>query len=160
MVDLQTISLVLAALSVVVATIINAITIRNANRTRQAQLYVEIFDKLRTKEFIESWIDVIYHQEYKDAEEWMSKYGPLKNPTATLKLFSVGIAYQTIGMLTREKLINPRLLLQENPWAVVETWGKMEPVVKELRKTGDPRFWDSFEYLANQIKEYRAENMS
>lgn len=157
--DLQTISIVIAALSIVVATIYNAITIRNANKTRQAQLYIQVFDKLRTKDFIESWIDVIYHQEYKDAGEWMRKYGPTENPDATLRLFSVGIAYQTIGMLARERLINPRLLLRENPWAVVETWEKIGPVVQEIRKAADPRFWDSFEHLANQIKKYRAEHV-
>ena len=137
MVDTQTISIVIAATSIVIAT---------------------IFDKLRTDEFIETWIEVMYHQEFKDFPEWMNKYGPIKKPNAAKKLFSVGIAYQTIGMLAREKLIDPNLILKENPWAAVETWTKIESVVKGLRETGDPQFWTSFEHLANQIKKYREDH--
>ncbi len=156
--DLQTISVAIAAVSIVIATLYSALTLRNDNRTRQAQLYVQIFDKLRTEEFIGTWIEVMYRQDFKDDEEWMDKYGPIKNPEAAGKLFSVGMLYQTIGMLVREKLIDPSLVLQENPWAVMATWEKLKPVVKGIRKTGDPRFWSSFEYLANQIKKNREEH--
>ena len=158
--DLQTISVVIAAVSIVIATSYNALTLRNNNRTRQAQLYVQIFDKLRTEEFIGTWIEVMYHQDFKDFEEWMNKYGPIKNPGTATKLFSVGILYQTIGMLAREKLIDPSLVFQENPWVALETWEKIESVVKGFREISDPNFWDSFEFVANQIKKHREQKVT
>lgn len=154
MVDIETISIVIAIVSLSIATIYSALTLRNRNRALQAQLYTEIFDKFNTNEFIDSWIEVMYHQNRKAPEEWWDKYGPIANREAAIKLFSVGILYQTIGMLARERLINPALVFRENPWAAVETWERLEPVVKLIRKE-DPKFWDSFKYLADQIKKRR-----
>jgi hypothetical protein len=154
-IDAQTISIMITAVSIAIAAVYYMSVLRNANRTRQAQLYIQIFDKLNTKEFIRTWIEVMYHQDYKDAEEWENKYGPTTNPEAATKLFSVGMLYETIGMLVSEKLIDPGLVFAENPWAAVETWEKLEPVVRGIRKISDPKFWDSFEYLATEIRKHR-----
>lgn len=155
MIDAQTISMVIAAVSIVIGATYYMGVLRNSNRTRQAQLYMQIFDKLNTKEFIRTWLEVMYHQDWKDAEEWESKYGPATNLDAATKLFSVGMLYETIGMLVSEKLIDPSLVFRENPWAAAETWEKLEPVVRGIRQTADPKFWDSFEYLATEIKKRR-----
>jgi hypothetical protein len=129
--------------------------LRNANRTRQAQLYMQIFDRLNTKEFIRTWLEVMYHQDWEDGEEGERKYGPTAYLEAATKLFAVGMLYETIGMLVSEKLVDPSLVLRENPWAAVETWEKLEPVVRGLRGASDPKFWDSFEYLATEIRKRR-----
>ena len=148
MLDAQTISILIAAASIVIAATYYMGVLKNANRTRQAQLYVQIFDRLNTKDFIRTWLEVMYHQDWKNAQEWESKYGPTANLEAATKMFSVGMLYETIGMLVKEKLIDPSLVFGENPWAAVETWEKLETVVKVIRESSDPKFWDSFEYLA------------
>ena len=129
--------------------------LRNANRTRQAQLYMQILDRLNTREFIRTWLEVMYHQDWKDAEEWENKYGPTTNLEAATKLLSVGMLYETIGMLVNEKLIDPSVVFGENPWAALQTWEKLEPIVRRFRESSDPQFWDSFEYLATEIRNRR-----
>jgi len=155
-VDVQTISAVIAALSIVIVAMYYALTLRSSNKTRQAQLYMQILEKLSTRGFIAAWLEMMSQWDWKDYEEWESKYGPAANLEAATKLFSIGMVYETIGMLVSENLIDPRLVLRENPWAAVETWEKLESLVKVFRSGGDPKFWDSFENLANQIKKHRA----
>ncbi len=81
MVDYQSITVSLAALGFLVATIYYTLTIRNQNRTRQAQLFMQIYSVFRTPEFQDSITEIVSMQ-WKDYDDFMEKYGPTTNPKA------------------------------------------------------------------------------
>ena len=51
MVDVQTLSIVFAGLSIGLAAIYYMMTLRNQDRTRQTQLFMQIYDRYMDKEF-------------------------------------------------------------------------------------------------------------
>jgi hypothetical protein len=62
------------------------LTVRNTQKnqqlqleTRQAQLFMQIYDKFTNKEYVKDWVDFVFLQEFDDYQEYMEKYGYRNN---------------------------------------------------------------------------------
>ncbi len=73
-VDIQTVSIVIASASVVAGVIYYALQIRNQSRVRQTDLTLRLYQQFGSKEFMNSWWQVITREE-KDYNEYVKKYG-------------------------------------------------------------------------------------
>jgi len=136
-------------------------TVRNTQKnqqlqleTRQAQLFMNLYETWRSPDFRkrQNWINRVL--EYEDREDFWEKYGPVTNPDAFASWASIAAYYEGIGVLVERGLIDINLVYDLLHVSIIRAWEKMSPEFKEARESedGHPKLWDSFEYLYHEIK--------
>ena len=151
MVDLQTVSVSLAALSFSMAAVYYILTIRHNRKTRQVQLFMQLFDKMHSREFMMS-LHEVYHYEWDSYQQYNECYGPVSNPDAFAKVASVWNFLNSGGILVKEGVLDARLVYEwDSGENIVMIWDKYAEIIIEMRGMY-PRFMDSFEYLVEEMK--------
>ena len=154
MVDLltiQTIGIIIAAFSVIIGVVNNILTSRQSNRTRQTQLFMDMYSHLRSKEFVtdsrelSSW-------KWKSFQDFRSKYGARANKEANSLFVSTCNYFDGIGVLVKRNEIDPRLVEDLMSAWIIWFWEKFGDVIKEYRKVRYPQYLEFVEYLYNKIK--------
>jgi hypothetical protein len=81
MVSVETISIVIATVSVVIGVINSILSSRRAEKndeqtleTRQAQLYIQIYNRWNSKEIVHAYGQVCHVYQWSDMPDWMSNY--------------------------------------------------------------------------------------
>ena len=154
MVTLETVLDVVPALSVAVALVYYGLQIRNQNKTREAQIYVTIWDKFSNPDFLERYYEVQNH-EWTDFEDYMEKYAGIqqRDPKQFGRITSVGTMLEGIGVLVKRGFLNPLYVADLLPTFVLQYWEKRREVTKELRRRwSNPRIWVQIELLYDRIK--------
>ena len=171
MVDAQTVSIVFAGLSIGIAAIYYALTIRNAQRnqeltlkaqeealrTRQAQLFMQVYDKTNSPQFVEAYSRFVSSSEQlltiDDFIKWRS------DPENLRMQYTMSTFFEGVGVLVKEKLIEIRLVALLMTGPIMQYWGFVEPVIREYReREGFPRAFVETEYLYNQLMDYIKEH--
>jgi len=121
--------------------------------TRQVQFCWQALERVHNKEFMRRMLEIMYHQDFKDYEEWQEKYGPSANPDAYVDFYHVTSIFQGLGYLVQSKVLDPGALSKHiRPRSIIFLWDKIEPIVKVHRERLNPTAYDSFEYLANELR--------
>jgi len=152
MVDIQTISIMLASASVVAGVTYYALQIRHQNRMRQTDLVTRLsYDISTNKEFLEAFADT-FEVEFKDYDDFVKRYGkPISRSQVPMSFMMMGNFFEQIGVLFRNRLIDASLISQLFPIEIV--WEKMKPLVEGMRREyHNPGFFEWFEYLYNEMK--------
>jgi len=150
MVDVQAIGLAVTATSVVVGIIYYIFTARTTLQTRQAQLFMQVYNKWQEKEFNLSKQLVL--QEYRclsieDYEE------VLKDKEKAANFRVVSTALEGLGVLVKRGLVDVGIVDDMMSGDVIGFWGKYGEVVKEFRvRMGYPQALEWTEYLYNEVK--------
>lgn len=157
MVDIQTASIVMTAISAILAFSYYTLTLRNMHRTRQAQLFMQLYDTYRDKKFMQEWI-AIFRWKWKDYNDYWDKYGWDNNPEANASFSSVSALLEGVGVLVKRNLIDPRLV-SDLLWIVTRNyWTKFKPIIIGMRnQLNDPTVFKWIEYLYEDIKPYSEE---
>jgi hypothetical protein len=157
MIDLPTISVVIAASSVVIGVINSILSSRRSARnekltleTRQAQLFMQLYNRFHNKEFWEYFNEFIYGFNAENPDEFMEKYGPINNPEAFSKMQSVMSYFFGIGVLIKRRLIDVDLVFDLMPKVVFSFWEKTAPMI-EVWGEEDPRV-QVLNYLYEEMK--------
>ena len=130
MVDVQTIGVLATATSVSLAAIYYIFQMREQNKNRQAQLFMQIYNHYLDK-ISDDEMDV-QSIEYSGYDDFMEKYGWEKNPVLWRK-FSRFLSYtEGMGTLVKRGLIDASLVYDINGGLVKWYWDKARP------------FWDEF----------------
>ena len=151
MLDIQTLSIVVAAVSVVAGVIYYSIQIRNQNRIRQTALIMGLFSTWLGKEIQEADSKVMA-TEFKDYNDFVKKYGSITSGKPIHNAIRlIGAFHEGIGVLLHRKLIDIGVV--DELYAVEMRWEKMKPLIEGLRKHfNEPRLYEWFEYLYNEIQ--------
>jgi hypothetical protein len=121
--------------------------------TRQVQFCWQALERVHNKEFMRRTIEIMYHMDFKDYEEWREKYGPSTNPDAYVDYYQVTSTHQGLGYLVQNGVLDPEALSKHiRPRAIISLWEKIEPIVKVHRERLNPTAFDSFEYLADEMR--------
>ena len=158
MVDYQTLSIVLTGIGMIIALTYYTLTLRNQNRTRKAQLLIQIYNRFDSADKVRAAQDV-FHWEYKDYDEYVEKYGRKNNPEAHNRLTSLITLYEGIGTLVKmgDLPIESVYLLMGG--VVTHIWEKIIPMKDQFREDLNfPRWAIETEYLYNELIKYRAEH--
>ena len=175
---LQTIGILFTGVSLTVAAIYYTITIRNQNRTRQAQLLMNLYESYRSTESrrqsleIQSW-------DWKSPNEFFEKYRQEVNPDAWALWEAKASFFNGIGILLKKGLIDIELLDElltssiNRHWnilgmgVILTEWRKRLPERKlEEEWKYDPDYLDQrdsivitpfhgFDYLYHSLIKYR-----
>ena len=168
-VDVQTVSIMLASASVMAGVIYYALQIRHQshmiqqqNKMRQTDLVVRLYSAFISKEFLDASTKLLA-LEFKDYEDYVNKYGPILsvgkyglafNDTPELRgLLIVDNFFQEVGILLHRGFIDAGLVTDIFTYRVELLWKKAEPIIQGVRKeSNQPEMGKWFEYLYNEMK--------
>jgi hypothetical protein len=151
MLDIQSISIVIAATSIVVGVIFAVLQLRNAMKQRRTEILMNLYSRFGSAEFANA-LDRIRTSEYKDYHEYVKRYG-------VADLFQVGSVFEGLGFLLHRKLVDKDLASLFTSSESLITWEKIKPIVEDARrqlgqrKVGEyiPKLvW--WEYFYNEVK--------
>jgi len=152
MVDISTVSIVIASASVVVGVVYYTLQIRHQTKTRQTDLVTRLSSDFSTsRRFLEAFVDT-YETEFKNYGDFVKKYGkPISKKAVPMSFMIMGNFFEQLGVLFRNRLIDASLISQLFPVSVM--WEKMKPLAEGMRKEyHQPELWEWFEYLYNEMK--------
>jgi hypothetical protein len=156
LVDIQTISFVVAGISVSIAAIYYLINIRINNRARQAAILSSLQSRIDTPEFWERYIDIVWIYRQMDYKEFSKKV--LSDKKKSAEVMSVISTFYHIGWLVKKKLLDINAVIGFTFDIVVV----YDAVMPYLEKFGEergqpyrPGHYPYFTYLYDEIKKYR-----
>ena len=153
MLDIPSISAVVAAIGVLIGVIIAVLEVRNLVKQRQAELFMNLYDHYNDPEFAKHWAKTVFQWNWKDFDDWLKKYGPETNVEAYSSWAAIGNYFKGIGVLVNKKLIDISLAENLMSQTLFGYWEKYEPVVKGFREHYKfPEAWKWVEYLHNELK--------
>ena len=157
MVAFDTILNVIPILSLVVVLAYYSIQIRNQNKSRQAQVYLTLYNKWGEKQ--QNAHAAISAAEFRDFDEYIEKYGPETNPEFQNHVGQLVGFYEGIGVMVKEGYLSIRLVALTWAGAIRVFWEKFEPIMDDLAKYHDyPRLWSETLYLCRELMRYMDEN--
>jgi hypothetical protein len=155
---LQTIGILLTAVTVSIAAIYYTLTLRYTRRnqelqleTRQAQLFMQIYNRFQEVEFRKNFNDVLT-REWEDYDDYVRKYGRFTNPTAQAASTSIGLFFEGLGVLLERGLLDVDMVSDLMSSPVRLYWEKMSPIFMGMRarmNRDDTMAWA--EYLYNEV---------
>jgi len=151
MVDISTVSIVVASAGVFAAAIYYILQLRHQSRMRQTDLVVRLYSAFSGKELQEAYFETVYGFEFADYDDFMKKYRmPAKS---ILPLWQVCTFFDGVGVLLRRKLVDIGLVDELFHAGATIVWKKVKPLVEGRRKElNQPTTYQSFEYLYNEMK--------
>jgi len=153
MVDISSVSVVVAAASVVAGVIYYSFQLRNQTKIRQTDLVMRLYSTYSSKEFYEAMTKFMM-MEFEDYNDYKKKYAPTGFPEKpeALAFATVSVFFNGVGILLYMKLIDINLTARLFPTAPIYTWEKMKPIIEGFRKEGYPQLYAEYEYLYNEMK--------
>ena len=151
LIDIQTIGIIIAAFSVIIGVINNILTSRQSNRTRQTQLFMDMYSHLRSKEFVKDSRELTSWK-WENFDDFRSKYGARANKEANSLFVSTSNYFDGIGVLVKRNEIDPKLVEDLMSAWIIWFWEKFGDVIKEYRKVRYPQYLEFVEYLYDRIK--------
>jgi hypothetical protein len=134
-----------AAIGVIVGVVLTVLELRHLRKQRQTDLVMRLRQRFQTKEFLESWEQVM-SREAGDFDEYAKKYG-------FPEMMQVAGFFDEIGILLHRKLIDIDLVYELFNESIDMIWKKIEPLMKDGRKRlNQPTWGEWFEYLYNEMK--------
>jgi hypothetical protein len=166
MVDVQTVSVTIAAASVVAFVINSIITSRKTEKTqelalksqqqtletRQAQLFTQLYATFTSYEFKSKWNEIMHVWQWKDFRDYDSKYG-FSNTEEFSKFDFVGTFFEGVGVMVKRGLIDATLVDDLMSGHVVSGWERFEPIIRGYRINQNwPQILEWWEYLYYEVK--------
>jgi hypothetical protein len=151
MVDIPTISIVIASAGVLAGVIYYILEIRHQRRLRQTESLFKLspWFNMNAREMQEA-ITQTCSIEYKNYEDYLKKYAEKPEHTA-LKI--LGNYFEGIGILVQRKLIDTEIVHDFWGDIITSSWEQIKPLITDMRKdSGDHNMFVFWEYLYNQMK--------
>jgi hypothetical protein len=151
MVELETISIVIAASSVAVGVVFALLELRNLARTRRADLVMKLSSTYGSAEMVKALLDISSLQ-FKDYDDFVNKYGKPSNKNLIYQsIIMASWHFESVGWLLHEGIIDANTIRQTSTAFYI--WEIIAPIVKGLRKDlNQPETGKWFEYLYNEMK--------
>jgi len=144
MVDIQTVSIVIASASVVAGVVYYALQLRHQTKMRKTDLLTRLYAIMVNKDWLDAW-QKVQDREVMDHGDYLRKYG-------FVELNEVYVFFTQLGMLLKRGLIDADLI-PLTYGQVKLTWEKIKPVIEGGRKKfKEPKLGDEVEYLCNELE--------
>jgi hypothetical protein len=156
---LQLLSYVAAAIGVCIAAFYYILTLWNNNRTRHAQLFMQLSNELWSKEQLEETAE-LFRMEWDDLNDFYRKYDSSVNPKNYALRASLWNKLDATGLLLKKGLIDREMVYYLlGGFYAIWIWKKFEPIIKHDREALNlPEYNVWFEYLSNETARMRKEH--
>ena len=156
MFDIQTISFVVAGISVTIGAIYYISTLRSTYRGRQALILSSLQSRIDTPEFWERYIDIVFIYSHMSNEEYRKEV--FQNKKKGAQVMSVISTFYHIGWLVRMGLLDIKAVMGLT-FDVVAVYDVVLPHLVQLGKEQGQPFneenYPYFTYLYDEIKKRR-----
>jgi len=153
MVDIQTVSVVIASAGVFAAAIYYIFQIRHQTRIRKTELIMRLYSTSASSEYRDALLGVLSLPDIA-YQDYVKQHGSLLKTNSPMNraLFTVVNLYESVGVLLYRKLID--LVTVWDVWGStpIMIFEKIKPVVLGLRREVDPALGLGFEYLCVELK--------
>jgi hypothetical protein len=139
------VSIVIAAASVVAASTFYSLQIRNQTRVRKTDLLMRLYATWDSLEFQRAF-HTVYWADFHDYDSAMAITGGERQLWTYLLSF-----YDQIGVLLRRNLIEYHLVDDLLGNSTRQLWEKVAPMIREARQRYDPRLYENFEFLYDEM---------
>jgi hypothetical protein len=139
----------LQTLSIMVGIGYYVLTLRNQDKARQAQLFMQLYNRFVDPEFLDH-VREPWTREWDDIDDFRQKYlvGEYPRDLGILMNF-----FEGFGVLLKKGLIDGDLLYEQIPTNAYTIWERYEPWAKWVRAEANyPQYMRPLEYLANEMK--------
>jgi len=152
MVDIQTLSIVIGAASVVVAMVTFIMNSRKEAKQREDQQIIQRFQSYDI-EHARSIMQLMRAADWDTVEDWNKKYGWETNPEWTARFNHIFEFYNLAG-ISLMRGADPNLIFElYRANSIIILWERFLPITKSYReRTKDPSHRKPFEYLYNEAK--------
>jgi hypothetical protein len=145
MVDIQTVSVVVASASVVAGVIYYLFQIRLQTKVRQTDLVIRLYTTFASKEMRQTW-EKVRTREDLDFEAYQKKYG-------LSDVDEIGWFFEGVGVLLHRKLMDITVVDDLFSSPVKISWEKLKPLaLSERKQSARPQVWEWWEYLYNEMQ--------
>jgi hypothetical protein len=161
--DVQTISIVLGGIGLFIAAINSIISSRKADQqrqteieTRQAELFMQVYQRFNTQEFRRALQDFFYIQKWEELDAFLQQYGSIQEWMKSedwITATQIGSYFGGVGVLLQRGLVDARMVSDLMGEYVIRYWKRSAPVIHEIRKT-DPQSSEGIETLYNTITQH------
>lgn len=155
--EIETVYYMVTATGVLVAAVYYILSMRATLQTRQAELFMEVFDRYQDMEFVKIFL-MVMKREWKSYDEWNSdRWDPIQGPAR----ISINNYFEGIGLLIQRGLLSPKSVADILAGPVAMWWNKQSEYVKEFRvRARFPMYGDKIEYLYDEMMKQRPAGFS
>ncbi len=150
--EIQAAYYMVAATGVLVAATYYVMNMKATLQTRQAQLFMHLYDRMSQPELSAIINNIRYNLKWSDPEDFWRKYGAETNIDEYSRIASAGNYFKGIGVLLKKGLIDKMFIydLLSSPLKVY--WERMGPVIIERRRvTNNPNLFAFVDYLYDEM---------
>jgi hypothetical protein len=151
MLDIPSISAIVAAGGVLVGVVLAILELRNITKTRQMELVMGIFSLFGTREFIDAW-ERVRTRESGDYDGYVKKHG-------WADVQQVSSIFEGLGFLLHRKFLDVDLVHELLSESTKMTWERVKPMVEAAKKRLSQRksgeyipIYQWWEYLYNEMQ--------
>jgi hypothetical protein len=159
MVDPVTIQMIrdtAAIIGVIVAVGYYILNIQNQRETRQAQLFMQLFDKYREKERWRDGWDLL-QMEWDDVDDFFNRFDSSVDIENFEKRYNIWSFYDGMGMLLKKGLVDKEMIFYlMGGYGGYWSWNKFKEVIEASRlRMNNPDHFAMFEYLASEMQKMK-----
>jgi len=161
MASFEFLAIIVSVLGLAASITYYAIVVSNANKTqqqqletRQAQLFMPIFNQFQNHENMAIWLNIVLDWEWEDYDDFRNKFYSDKD--VRTKIHSYMAYLEGAGILLERDLVDIKMVNELIGSIVVIFWEKMESVILGTRQRLDmPTYCSGVESLYRKIKTLR-----
>ena len=162
MASFEFLAIILTGLGLIVSILYYTTVLQNANKTRQTQILMNLYETYRNPEFAEMWGEVT-DREYTDFDDYWQKYGAEVNRSAWSSFQSVARVFHGVGVLLKRRMVDIELVEELLGNIILISWIKMGPIILGFREMTLTRHdglgrvrnfppLSGFDYINNELK--------
>ncbi len=150
--EIQAVYYMVAATGVLVAALYYVLNMKTTLQTRQAQLFMQIYDRMSQPELSAIINNIRYNLKWSDSEDFWRKYGAETNIDEYSRIASAGNYFKGIGVLLKKGLIDQMFIYDLLSSPLKAYWERMGPVILERRRvTNNPNLFAFVDYLYDEM---------
>jgi hypothetical protein len=151
-IDVTTVSTVVAAVSVVIGVVFTVLEVRHMARTRRTDVVMRIYERFESREMVAAMARVGATKFEKDLDDYRKRYGS----DILLDVEQIAVFFEGIGALLEQGLIEVKLCDSLFGPSLNSAWQFMRPVIFSMReRINEPFLFSHFDYLVNELNIYR-----
>lgn len=157
MVSIESILDVVPAVGVIVALVYYALTIRNQTKSRQTQIFMQLYEAKYNREGLEAYFQLINWQ-WENYDDYQQKYGPFTHPELAAIMESQISYFEGLGILVQDGMVDIDIVNKIAGRRINQVWCTFEAVIhgiREMTRGPGSDYAESFESLANEIIKLR-----
>jgi hypothetical protein len=152
--DIQTITVVIAGISVVIGVINSIRSNRRADEQRQVELVSQIYGRLQEPKFFTEFFEILYQWDFTNFEDFVTKYGLSGGRFEEFaQHMRVARILNHVCEFIDKGIIDSKFISESVSLDIIHYWEKFGPIIKEGRQImNTPLAFDDIQKVYPQLQ--------